>query len=103
MPFGACPATAALGVAGPAGQSQADRGFKSHPMGRALTHRTDLIEANQVMVYAAKPEHGIKATFDGDQPKIVDVGIPDENNVNDPKLTAEPKNTLTPNLGPPIP
>ena len=49
------------------------------------------------------PEHAawIHATFTGDLPKIIDLGITDEFTANDPVLVSDLEETLTSYLGPP--
>ena len=56
---------------------------------------TDLVWADRVVVFEAEHERWIKATFSGDLPEIVNVGVPDEYQANDPQLIAELNEVLT--------
>ena len=64
-------------------------------------NEADLVWADQVVVFEAEHEHWIRATFDGDLPEIIDAGVPDDYNVDDPELTADLLEALAPILGPP--
>ncbi len=64
-------------------------------------NEADLAWADRVVVFEVEHERWIRATFDGDLPKIVEVGVPDEFNADDPELIAELTDALIPMLGPP--
>lgn len=61
----------------------------------------DLAWADRVIVFEVEQERWIRATFAGDLPEIVDVGVPDEYNVDDPDLVAALTDALLPILGEP--
>ncbi len=64
-------------------------------------NEADLAWADRVVVFEVEQERWIRATFGGDLPEIVDVGVADEYNADDPALIAELTDALTPLLGPP--
>ncbi len=61
---------------------------------------SDLAWADRVVVFEVEQEQWIRATFTGDLPKIVDVGVPDDFTVDAQGLRAELIEVLTPVLGP---
>lgn len=61
----------------------------------------DLAWAERVVVFEPGQERWIRATFGGDLPEIVDAGVPDDYNVDEPELIAELIEVLGPVLGPP--
>ena len=63
-------------------------------------NENDLAWADLVVTFGH--EHGawIRATFVGDLPRIVDLGIPDEFAANDPALIRELEEILSPIIGP---
>ncbi len=64
-------------------------------------NEADLAWADKVVVFEVEHERWIRATFGGDLPEIVDAGVPDEYNADDPELIAELTDALTPLLGRP--
>jgi protein-tyrosine phosphatase len=62
-------------------------------------NEADLAWADRVVVFEAKHERLIRDTFAGDLPEIIDVGVPDIFNAEDPALVAELVEVLTPVLG----
>ncbi|MCK6490410.1 MAG: hypothetical protein L6R48_19215, partial [Planctomycetes bacterium] len=62
---------------------------------------SDLVWADRVVVFEAEHDRWIRATFTGDLPDIVDVGIPDDFAAADSALRAELIEALSPVLGPP--
>jgi len=64
-------------------------------------NEADLAWADRVVVFEVEQERWIRATFAGDLPEIVDVGVADEFNADDPELVAELTDALSPVLGSP--
>ena len=61
----------------------------------------DLAWADLVVVFEAEHERWLRDTFDGELPRIVDVGVPDEYRQDEPRLLAELVEALEPLLGRP--
>ena len=61
----------------------------------------DLAWADRVVVFEVEQERRIRAAFSGDLPEIVDVGVPDEYNADDPELVVALRDALEPLLGEP--
>ena len=61
----------------------------------------DLVWAEQIFVFEAEHESWIRHTFSGDLPEIIDLGIADDFQVDDPRLAAELCDALELFLGAP--
>lgn len=60
----------------------------------------DLAWADTVIVFEPAHERWLRATFAGDLPEIIDVGIPDRFAAEDPELLAELREVVGPLLTP---
>lgn len=61
----------------------------------------DLLWADRIVVFEPAHEAWIRDTFAGDLPEIIDLGIPDDFTVDDPRLAVELRESLAPVLGEP--
>lgn len=61
---------------------------------------SDLTWADRVIVFEAAHEQWIRATFSGELPEIVDVGVVDDYNADEPPLIAELKEVVSALIGP---
>lgn len=59
----------------------------------------DLVWAERIFVFEAEHESWIRNTFSGNLPEIIDLGIADDFQVDDPRLAAELCDALEPFLG----
>lgn len=62
-------------------------------------NEADLAWTDRVVVFEVEQERWIRVTFGGDLPEIVDVGVPDDSNADDPALVAALTDALMPLLG----
>jgi predicted protein tyrosine phosphatase len=87
----------------------AERMFRRHPglnvRSAGISERAvrqvsidDLIWAELIIVFEAEHERWLRATFSGDLPTIVNVGIPDVFTADDPELCAELREVIPPVL-----
>ncbi len=65
-------------------------------------NEADLAWSDLVVVFEVEQERWIRTTFGGDLPEIVDAGVPDDYNADDPALIAELTDALSPMPGLPV-
>lgn len=71
------------------------------PRARHRVNEKDLVWADRIFVFEPGHESWIRRSFAGNPPEIVNLGIPDDFTVDDPRLVAELRESLEPMLGKP--